>query len=90
MLRTYLTLPVPIYGTIWTLVMAYMTRSIPYAIRYVHAGLIQIHPELEESCNDVGRRMADHVCTNSWPPDAPRNCGGMDLGLPAVSQWNCQ
>jgi iron(III) transport system permease protein len=54
MLRTYLTLPIPIYGTIWVLVVAYVTQFIPYAMRYTHAGLLQIHRELEESAELSG------------------------------------
>jgi iron(III) transport system permease protein len=54
MLRTYLTLPVPIYGTIWILVVAYLTRSMPFAMRYTYPGLLQIHPELEESAHLSG------------------------------------
>jgi iron(III) transport system permease protein len=53
-LRTYLTIPIPIYGTIWILVVAYVTRCMPYAMRYTYPGLIQIHPELEESAQLSG------------------------------------
>jgi iron(III) transport system permease protein len=52
--RTYLTIPLPVYGTIWILVIAYVTRSLPYAMRYTHPGLIQIHEELEESAQLSG------------------------------------
>ena len=43
----YITLP--IWGTIWILVIAYMTLFMPYGIRALGASLVQIHPELEES-----------------------------------------
>lgn len=48
-LRTYLTLPIPVYGTIWIIVIAYVARYIPYGLRFSEAGLLQINRELEES-----------------------------------------
>jgi iron(III) transport system permease protein len=54
-LRAYLTFPLlPIYGTIWILAIAYVCRALPYASRYVSAGLVQIHRELEESSQTSG------------------------------------
>jgi iron(III) transport system permease protein len=45
----YLTLPVPIYGTIWVLLLAYMTKFMPYGIRAASASMVQINKELEEA-----------------------------------------
>lgn len=45
----YLTLPIPIYGTIWVLLLAYITKYIPYGIRAASASMIQINKELEEA-----------------------------------------
>lgn len=45
----YLTLPIPIYGTLWILVIAYITRFMPYGIRTCSSSMIQIHRELEEA-----------------------------------------
>ena len=56
-MRTYLALPLPIYGTIWLLVAGYLLRYIPYAMRYSHAGLLRIHSELEESCWVAGASL---------------------------------
>lgn len=39
----------PIWGSIWILVLAYMTLFMPYGVRALGASLLQIHPELEES-----------------------------------------
>lgn len=44
----YLILPIPIYGTIWILIVAYVTRFMPFGIRACSASMLQIHPELEE------------------------------------------
>jgi iron(III) transport system permease protein len=50
----YLTLPIPIYGTIWVLLLAYMTKYIPYGIRAASASMIQINKELEEASFTAG------------------------------------
>ena len=52
----YLRSPVPVYGTIWILVIAYVTSYLPYGLRYAHPGLLRIHPELEESAQLSGAR----------------------------------
>ncbi len=50
----YLTLPIPIYGTIWILLIAYVTRYLPYGMRTSSASLLQIHRELEEAAETSG------------------------------------
>ncbi len=45
----YLTVGGGIYGTIWILLIAYITRFIPYGMRYNTTSMVQIHRELEES-----------------------------------------
>jgi iron(III) transport system permease protein len=45
----YLTLDIGIYGTLWILLIAYVTRFLPYGMRYSSASMLQIHKELEES-----------------------------------------
>jgi iron(III) transport system permease protein len=45
----YLTLPLGVYGTIWIMLIAYVTRFLPYGIRYTTASMLQLHKELEES-----------------------------------------
>ncbi len=50
----YLTLPIPIYGTLWILVIAYVTRFMPYGLRTCSSSMIQIHRELEEASMSSG------------------------------------
>jgi iron(III) transport system permease protein len=38
-----------VYGTLWILLIAYVTRFLPYGMRYNTASMLQIHKELEES-----------------------------------------
>ena len=49
LLVLYLTLPIPVYGTIWLLWIAYVTKYLPYGIRAASASMIQIGKELEEA-----------------------------------------
>jgi iron(III) transport system permease protein len=45
----YLRSPVPIYGTIFILLIAYCTKYMPYGMRYASTSMHQISAELEES-----------------------------------------
>ena len=46
---TYLVLPIPVYGTIWIIVVSFVTRFMPYGMRSCCTSMIQIHRELEEA-----------------------------------------
>ena len=50
----YLHLPIGVYGTIWILLIAYVTRFLPYGLRYNTTSMLQIHKELEESAAMCG------------------------------------
>lgn len=54
LLWTYLFMPNPIYGTVWILLLALVTRFLPYAGRPIHAALLQLSPELEEASRVSG------------------------------------
>jgi iron(III) transport system permease protein len=45
----YLYLDIGIYGTLWIMLIAYVTRFMPYGMRYNMTSMLQIHKELEES-----------------------------------------
>src|SRR5262249_27438 len=45
----YLYLDIGVYGTLWIIFIAYVTRFLPYGMRYNSASMLQIHKELEES-----------------------------------------
>ena len=45
----YLNVDIGIYGTIWIMFIAYITRFLPYGLRYNTTSMLQIHKELEES-----------------------------------------
>ena len=50
----YVAFPIPIYGTIWVLLIAYVTRYIPYGMRTASGAILQIHSELEEAAAASG------------------------------------
>ena len=50
----YLNVDIGIYGTIWIMFIAYVTRFMPYGLRYNTASMLQIHRELEESAAMCG------------------------------------
>jgi iron(III) transport system permease protein len=53
----YLALPIGVYGTIWIMLIAYVTRFMPYGMRYNTASLLQVHKELEESAAMSGASL---------------------------------
>lgn len=50
----YLTLPVPVYGTLWILFIAYVSKYMPISLRSCTAALMQVNKELEEASNASG------------------------------------
>ncbi len=45
----YLTLPVPVYGTLLIISIAHVTMFLPYGMRLASDALLRVHPELEEA-----------------------------------------
>ena len=45
----YLYVDIGVYGTFWIMFIAYVTRFMPYGLRYNMTSMLQIHKELEES-----------------------------------------
>ena len=50
----YIFLPIPIYGTIWILLIAYVTGRIAFGTRVMNAAMTQLHKELEEASYTSG------------------------------------
>lgn len=50
----YLNVDIGVYGTIWIMFIAYVTRFMPYGLRYNTTSMLQIHKELEESAQMSG------------------------------------
>ena len=75
-LRFYLQVPVPIYGTLWILLLAYLARYIPYGIRYTHSGLLQLDRELEEAAYVSGASWSNCIRRIILPLLSPAFLGG--------------
>jgi len=56
-LFAYLILPIPVYDTIWILLIAYVTLFMPYGMRFASGGLAQISRELEEVAEISGANL---------------------------------
>ncbi|HEY7384644.1 MAG TPA: iron ABC transporter permease [Beijerinckiaceae bacterium] len=54
LLQAWIHPPLVLYGTIWILFIAYITRYLPIGVRSTSATLVQIHPELEEASISCG------------------------------------
>ena len=59
LIYVYLTLSfIPIYGSAWIMVIAYVTVYLSFTSRTANATLIQLHPELEEASRTCGATQA--------------------------------
>jgi iron(III) transport system permease protein len=77
MLFVFAAIPVPIYGTIWLLVIALVTNYLPYSSRVLSSAMLQIHQELED---------ASVTCGGSWLSTLRKITG--PLLLPCIlSAW---
>lgn len=50
----YLLVPIPVIGTLTIIGLAYLTKYMPFALRFVSTSMIQIHSELEEAAQVAG------------------------------------
>jgi iron(III) transport system permease protein len=58
LLLIYIASPLPIYGTVWIVVIALATRYIALSTRFMNAGITSIHRELEEAAAVSGASWA--------------------------------
>ncbi len=77
-LFAYLMLPIPVYNTIWILLIAYVSLYLPYGMRFTSSGLTQIHKELEEVAEVSGARTRQ-VFVDSVAAARAGAAGGLDL-----------
>ncbi|WP_343712540.1 iron ABC transporter permease [Inquilinus sp.] len=54
MMELALRSPIPLYGTLAIIVIAFVNRYMPYGMRYAFSGALQIHRELEEAASVSG------------------------------------
>ena len=51
---TYVYVPLPIYGTLWILMIGYITRFLPYGLRSMTSTIVQIHDDMEDASKACG------------------------------------
>ncbi|MGZ8485913.1 MAG: ABC transporter permease [Candidatus Binatia bacterium] len=49
LLWTYVYIPLPIYGTLWILMIGYITRFLPYGLRTMTSTIVQLHDDLQQA-----------------------------------------
>ena len=49
LLWTYVYVPLPIYGTLWILLIGYITRFMPYGLRTMTSTIVQLHDDLQQA-----------------------------------------
>ena len=54
LLWTYVYIPLPIYGTLWILMIAYITRFLPYGLRTMTSTIVQLHDDLPQASMACG------------------------------------
>jgi iron(III) transport system permease protein len=55
-LNVFARLPIPLYGTLLSVIIAASVRYLPYGMRFAYAGVLQIHPDLEDASAVAGAR----------------------------------
>lgn len=67
LLWTWLVMPIPIYGTIWVLIVAFVAHEIPQGFRGVASTILQTHRDLEDSAVMLGASPARSVLHVTLP-----------------------
>lgn len=67
---------IPIYGTIWIMMLALMTRYIAFASRTANSAMTQIHGELEEAARTSGATRFTTLLRITFPLLLPPFIGG--------------
>jgi iron(III) transport system permease protein len=57
-LHVFVNLPIPLYGTLLSVIIASAVRYLPYGMRYAYAGVLQIHTDLEDAATTSGAGRA--------------------------------
>jgi iron(III) transport system permease protein len=76
MMQIFLAAPVPLYGTLWAFVITFTIRFLPYGMRYASSGILQVHPELEESAIVAGASIVTVLRRVVVPLAAPSLLAG--------------
>ena len=75
----YLSMDIGIYGTLWIMFIAYLTRFLPYGMRYNSAAMLAIHKELEEFGGNEWRLLEHELSAHCAPAAQTRAGRGFHL-----------
>ncbi len=67
LLTAWLNIPIPLYGTLWVLAIAYFTVLMPLGIRTLSGVVLQIDKSLEECAQTCGASWAYRMKTITFP-----------------------
>ena len=67
MMWAWLVFPIPIYGTLWLLLIAYLTVFLPLGLRTISGVILQIDRSLEESAQMCGATWGYRLRTVTMP-----------------------
>lgn len=67
LLQIALRSPVLLYGTLWLIGLAFLIHYIPFGMRYTYAGVLQIHPELEQAAGVAGANTGETLARIVFP-----------------------
>lgn len=76
LMYVYLIIPIPIYGTLWIMVVANVTLYLSFASRTMTAAIMQIHKELEEAAQTSGVSWRKTFIKITLPLTAPALISG--------------
>ena len=65
-------MPLPIYGTLWILLIAYITRFLPYGLSTMTSTIVQLHDDLTTGVDGLRRRFYDDLSAHSAATFASR------------------
>ncbi|MDC7260122.1 MULTISPECIES: ABC transporter permease [unclassified Shinella] len=67
LLWAWIVIPIGVYGTLWLLLIAYITVSLPLGVRAISAVLLQLDRSLEESARVCGASWVKTMVTVTMP-----------------------
>jgi iron(III) transport system permease protein len=67
LLWAWINMPIPIYGTLWLLALAYFTVFLPHGLRTIASVVLQVDPSLEECARVCGAGWVYQMRTVTMP-----------------------
>ena len=81
MMWAWLVFPIPIYGTLWLLLIAYLTVFLPLGVRTISSVLLQLDKSLEECGEVCGASWGYRMRTITMPLLRPGSARRLDAAV---------